>query len=216
MTATTKVIENSLRQYILAHSVREDKYLQDLRKAAIEEGLPEIHIAPEQGALMRILVRINGARNMIEVGTLGGYSALWLAGGLPEDGQLMTIEINNKHADFAEKWIAGSDYAQKVKVIRGRAADRLVEMEDNSADAAFMDADKESYEEYLDQFSRIIRPGGLLMVDNAFAFGNILDEAVQTAGVLHLRRFNEILSAHDDFESTIMTVGDGLWVSVRR
>ena len=113
-----------------------------------------------------------------------------------EDGRLRTIEIEERFADFAEQWIARSEVQARVEVHRGAGADVLAGFEDRSADAAFLDADKAGYPVYLRHAMRILRPGGLLMVDNAFAFGQLLDEHPSDAGVPAVRRSNEsIVSA---------------------
>lgn len=106
--------------YVRARTIQEDGFLATLRREAIEAGLPEIHIAPEQGAFLQILVRLAGAREVIEVGTLGGYSAIWMARGLPPEGRVRTIEVQAAHANFAEHWIARSDVAGKIEVHRDR------------------------------------------------------------------------------------------------
>src|SRR5439155_22518667 len=134
---------------------------------------PAIWISPEQASFMQILLRLARAREVIEIGTLAGYSAIAMARALPGDGRVRTIEINPAHADFAERWVARSDVAGRVIVHRGAGAQVLPGFAAGSADAAFIDADKPSYPAYLEQCLPIVRPGVLLMVDHAFAFGQL-------------------------------------------
>jgi predicted O-methyltransferase YrrM len=201
--------------YVRARTIQEDPFLATLRRAAIDAGLPEIHIAPEQGAFLQILVRLAGAREVIEVGTLGAYSAIWMARGLPPEGRVRTIEVEPAHANFAEHWIARSDVAGKIEVHRGAGLDVLPRFADRSADAAFVDADKINYPGYLEHCMRIVRPGGLIACDNAFAFGQLFDEEPEDPGVPHVRAFNDLVPTVPGLRAVIAPFGDGCWVGVR-
>ncbi len=201
--------------YLAARTAAEDPFLRELKSAALQQGLPPIWIAPEQGSLMQILLRLAGARQVVEVGTLAGYSAIWMARALPEGGMVRTIELSGRHADFAESWIAKSDVAERIQVHRGAAKDVLAKFKAGSADAAFLDADKENYPLYLRHALRIVRRGGLIMVDNAFAFGQLLDTHPTRRDVASVRRFNDIMAAEKALQSLIVPIGDGLWVAVR-
>jgi predicted O-methyltransferase YrrM len=201
-------------EYIAAHTRAEDRFLASLKQAAREAGIPPIWIAPEQASLMQILLRAAGARQVVEVGTLAGLSAIAMARALPADGHVHTIEIEPAHADFAERWIARSDVAGRVTVHRGPGAEVLPRLATGSADAAFLDADKSGYAVYLDECLRIVRPGGLIMVDNAFAFGQLFDEQPEDREVQAVRAFNERMSAEPRVQGVIVPLGDGLWVGV--
>src|SRR5436190_19655211 len=107
--------------YVASHTVREDDFLKSLKRAAAEAGIPPIAISPAQASLMQILLKATGAKNVVEVGTLGGYSAIWMARALPKDGRVRTLEISQKHAEFARSWIAKSDVAGKIEVLVGDA-----------------------------------------------------------------------------------------------
>jgi predicted O-methyltransferase YrrM len=203
-------------RYIAGHTVAEDRFLRDLKAAAAAAGIPPIWIAPEQASFMQILLRLQGARDVVEVGTLAGYSAIWMARALPPEGRVRTIELDPRHAEFAERWIARSDVADKVQVLRGAGAQVLPGLPDASADAAFLDADKPSHPLYLAECLRILRPRGLVMVDNAFAFGELLDPRATRADVEAVRAFNERLAKSSGLQGVIVPLGDGLWVAVRR
>lgn len=127
---------------------------------------------------------------------------------------LHTIEFEGRHADFAEEWIARSDVAGRVRVWRGRGADVLPRFEDGSMDAAFLDADKASYPLYLRECQRIVRQGGLILADNAFAFGQLFEEKPTDREVPAMRAFNDLVPATSGLEGVIVPLGDGVWVCV--
>ena len=216
MSETSTVLTREHIDYLLAHSRGEDPFLAELRSAAHAAGIPPIAIAPEQAIFMRILLRAAKAREVIEVGTLAGYSAIAMARALPSDGRVRTIELDPRHADFAERWIARSDVAGRVEVLRGRGADVLARFAERSADAAFLDADKSSYPIYLEQCLRIVRPGGLVLVDNAFAFGELFEPAPRDSEVEAVRAFNDFAAALPGYDGVIVPIGDGLWVGTVR
>jgi len=214
MSQEHTVVEDRHFKYIGERTTPEDPLLRDLKTAARQEGLPEIWIAPEQVALLQILLRASGARRVLEVGTLGGLSAIGMARALPADGRVTTIEIESKHADFAERWIARSDVAGKIEVRRGAGMEVLPTLS-GPFDAAFLDADKESYPLYLKECLRLVRPGGLILADNALGFGRLFDEPAD-GSVQAVRRFNDVMAATREVQGVIVPLGDGLWVSVRR
>lgn len=209
-------VSPALFQYIANHTEPEDDFLKKLKRSAQLAGIPPIWIAAEQGSFLQILLRIARAREVVEVGTHAGYSAIWMARGLPPEGRIRTVEILEHHARFAEEWIGRSDVAGKVAVHRGAAQEVLPGFAAESADAAFIDADKAGYQRYLDECIRIVRPGGLVMADNAFAFGHLLDRASQDFEVEMVRAFNETVSAEKRLVSIMVPLGDGLWVCVKR
>lgn len=139
-----------------------------------------------------------------------------MARALGTGGRLITIEVDEEHASFARQRVLESDVADRIELRVGRGEDLLPEIPDMSADAVLVDADKVGYRAYLEQAWRILRPGGLLMADNAFAFGQILSDGPQEASVLAIRDFNDALAKDRRFRSIIVPIGDGLWVSVRQ
>jgi predicted O-methyltransferase YrrM len=218
MSATGTLVTEQHFEYLTAHTTPEDRLLGELKAAARKAGIPAIWISPAQASLMQILLRAAGARTVVEVGTLAGYSAIAMARALPRDGHVHTIEIDGAHADFAERWIARSDVAGRVTVHRGPGAEVLprLPVPTGGADAAFLDADKVGYPVYLEHALRLVRPGGLVLVDNAFAFGQLFDEAPSDREVGAVRAFNETMAAETRLQSVIVPIGDGLWVGVRR
>jgi caffeoyl-CoA O-methyltransferase len=201
--------------YVAEHTAGDDQLLRELKAAARAEGLPPIWISPAQASLLQVLLRLSGAREVLEVGTLAGYSAIAMARALPPGGRVRTVEVSDRHADFAERWVARSDVSERVQVLRGRGAEVLPSLPDGSADAAFLDADKVSYPLYLEECLRIVRIGGLIAVDNAFAFGRLLEAEPGDDEVAAIRAFNDQLAAEPRLQGVIVPLGDGCWVGVR-
>jgi caffeoyl-CoA O-methyltransferase len=214
MSETSTVVTTEYFDYVASHTRPEDAFLSDLKRAATEAGMPPIWIAPEQASFMQVLLRAIKARDVVEIGTLAGYSAIAMARALPPEGRVRTIELDPTRVAFARLWASRSDVAGKVEVLQGAGADVLATLANDSADAAFLDADKPSYPIYLKECLRIVRRGGLVMVDNAFAFGKLFDADVDS-DVRAVRDFNERMAQVKELQSVIIPIGDGLWVGVR-
>ncbi len=202
--------------YLAARTADEGDFLRQLKQAARAEGLPEIWISPAQASFLQVLLQAAGARRVLEVGTLAGYSAIAMARALPPDGRVDTLELLPRHADFAERWVARSDVAGRVVVHRGPALDLLPGFPEGSCDAVFLDADKSGYPAYLREALRLLRPGGLVLVDNAFAFGQLFDEHPTDREVSAVRAFNELMARTPGVQAVIVPLGDGMWVGVKR
>lgn len=201
--------------YLRARTTAEDEFLAGVRQAARQAGIPGIWIAPEQGALLQVLLRATAAEEVVEVGTLAGVSAIWMARALGTAGRVRSIEIDPQRADFAEHHIARSDVAGRIEVHRGDAREVLPRFAAGSTDLMFLDADKPSYAVYLDEALRIVRPGGLVVADNALAFGALLDDAEQGESVVAVRAFNERIAAEPRLQCVLVPLGDGMWVGTR-
>ncbi|MCH2104645.1 MAG: O-methyltransferase [Planctomycetes bacterium] len=215
MSGSSTVVSRELFDYVAARTHAEDPFLKELKAAAIAAEIPAIWIAPEQGAFMEVLLRSAKPQLIVEVGTLAGYSAICMARALEDGGRLISLEVSEKHADFAREWISRSDVAGLIEVRQGRGVDLMPAIQAETVDVVFLDADKQSYALYLEEARRILRPGGLLLVDNAFAFGQLLDEACEDPSVEAIRAFNDKLAADPDFDGVIVPLGDGLWVARR-
>jgi len=202
-------------EYLSARTTREDVFLKDLKQAALDANIPAIWISPAQAAFMQILLKLCRAKEVVEVGTLAGYSAIAMARALPAGGRVRTIEIEPAFADFSEAWIGRSDVADRIQVLRGDACAVLPSLDSDSADAAFLDADKTGYGDYLEHSLRIVRRGGLIMVDNAFAFGQLFDDHPTDPEAPAVKAFNERMAAEKRLQSIIAPFGDGCWVGVR-
>lgn len=203
-------------RYVAEHTTREDNFLRRLKAEARAAGLPAIWISPEQASFMQALLKLCKAKEVVEVGTLAGYSAICMARALPEGGRVHTVEVSGKHADFAGKWVAESDVASRIKIHRGAGKDILPKFKTDSADAAFLDADSSSYPLYLKECLRIVCSGGLIMVDNAFGYGRLFDPDANDREVVGIREFNDIMVRERSLTGVIVPLGDGLWVAVKQ
>lgn len=216
MSEGTEGIPRAFFEYLAARTTTDDAFLRDLKNAAREAGIPTIWVPPEQGSFLQVLLTAARAREVVEVGTLAGYSAIWMARALPDGGRVRTIELSAKHAAFARAWIAKSDVAQRIEVHEGRGDDVLRSIPDASVDAVFLDADKGGYAGYVEHAARILRPSGLLLVDNAFAFGQVLDAEPKDREAPVIQVFNDRLARDARFRALIVPIGDGLWVGTKR
>jgi predicted O-methyltransferase YrrM len=212
--ASTTVTEKHFA-YVAQHTHGDDEFLRQLKAAAAAAGIPAIWIAPEQASFVQIVLKARGARDVVEVGTLAGYAAIQMARALGPQGKVTTLELDSKHVEFARQWIAKSDVAGRVEVIAGDARKSLRALPAASADACFIDADKDNYGIYLDECVRILRPRGVLLVDNAFAFGQLFDQQPTDREVGAIRRFNDLLAARRDLHAVIVPIGDGCWMGVK-
>ena len=217
MSSTSTAVSAEHFAYLAAHTRPEDEFLQSLKAAARARGIPEIWISPEQANLMQILLKSAGARRVLEVGTLAGCSAIAMARALPartHGGWLQTIELDPARAAFAREWVARSDVADRIEVLEGDAREILERLAPATYDAAFLDADKQGYGHYLERCQLLVRPGGLILVDNAFAFGQILDRRAKDPEVAAVRAFNDRMASTHGLHGVIVPIGDGLWVAV--
>lgn len=214
MSVEQSLVTSQHFRYIAERTKGEDGFLTDLRREAHAAGIPPISIGPIQASFMQILLRAVGAKEVVEVGTLAGYSAISMARALPDGGRVRTIDIVPEHAAFAEAKVRESDVAGRVEVHVGAGADVLKTFEDDSADAAFLDADKGGYPVYLEECLRIVKKGGLIMVDNAFAFGQLFYVKPTDKEVPAVRAFNDLMAKDDRIDAIITPFGDGMWVGV--
>lgn len=209
-------------RYFTGLFVPPDPVLTAALQAAADAGLPPINVAPNQGKLLAILAQSMGARSILEIGTLGGYSAIWLARALPPDGTLLTLEADPTHADVARANIARAGLADRVEVRVGRALDTLPQLAtDRRApfDLVFIDADKPSYTAYLDWALKLTRRGSLIIADNIVRNGAVVDANSDDPNVQGVRRFNAALAADARVTATgVQTVGakgyDGLAIAL--
>jgi len=216
MSEGTEGVPRAFFEYLAARTATDDALLRDLKLAARDAGIPTIWVPPEQGSFLQVLLTAARAREVVEVGTLAGYSAIWMARALGDGGRVRTIELSAKHAAFARAWIAKSDVARRIEVLEGRGDDVLRTIADASVDAVFIDADKGGYAGYVEHAARILRPSGVLLVDNAFAFGQVLDAQPADREAPAIQAFNEKLARDTRFRALIVPIGDGLWVGTKR
>ncbi|TVR44641.1 MAG: O-methyltransferase [Planctomycetota bacterium] len=217
MSTVPTQVTAELFNYLIARTTPEDAFLKELREAAIAAALPAIWISPEQAVFMHILLQISGAKRVLEIGTLGGYSAVAMAQALGPDGHIDTLELEPRHVAFAREWIERGGFTTNIHVHQGAALDTLASLAAGPTyDAVFIDADKGNYAAYLHQTLDMVRPGGLIMVDNAFAFGRILEDQTTTDDVWAIRAFNDLMAREQRVMSLIVPIADGLWVGVKQ
>jgi predicted O-methyltransferase YrrM len=213
---------NSVDAYISKVLIGPDTALDATLEASEKAGLRAINVAPNQGKFLHLLARIHGARRILEIGTLGGYSAIWLARALPADGALVSLEADANTATVARKNIAAAALADKVTVVTGLAADSLRDMIGKRSapfDFIFIDADKTSNPDYLELTLQLARPGTLIVADNVVRSGRVADPSNDEPDVTGIRRYFDMLGTAPGIDSTaVQTVGikgwDGFAISI--
>jgi predicted O-methyltransferase YrrM len=203
-------------RYLVDLIVRPDQSLQAAREVSVAAGLPSIEVSPNQGKLLMVLALATNAKRVLEIGTLGGYSTIWLAKAMAKplqsgEGCLLTVEAEPKHAAIARENIARAGLAGVVGVREGRAADVMAQLAAENLgpfDLIFIDADKPGYVEYFEWALKLSRPGTVIFADNVVRKGAVLDANSQDPSVQGARRFNERLAAEPRVVATAMqTVG---------
>jgi len=198
-------------RYLSDTLIPADHLMDEALDANACAGLPPIDVAPNQGKLLHLIARVQGARRILEIGTLGGYSTIWLARALPPDGQLVTLELDPKHATVAANNLRRSGLSSVVDIRVGPALESLEGLQAESAkpfDLIFLDADKQNYPAYLEEAIKLSRPGTVILADNVVREGAIVDQNNTDERVMGVRSFLEKLSTHPRLDATaIQTVG---------
>jgi len=220
MSNQTLALDDRLYDYLLDVSLREDPILARLR--AETSGLAEanMQIAPEQGQFMALLVQLMGARRCLEVGTFTGYSALVVAQALPADGQLIALDVSEEWTSIARRYWAEAGVADRIELRLGPAADAMHRLLDDrhseSFDFIFVDADKTGYRAYCGLALELLRPGGLLLLDNVLWGGRVVDPAINDADTRAIRELNEWLGQEERVDLSLVPIGDGLTLARKR
>ena len=205
-----------LDAYAAEHTSPVPALLEDLaRVTRAETTAPQMMVGRIEGAFLRMLVRLTRARRVVEVGTFTGYSALMMAEGLPEGGELHTCEISEKHAAIARTFFGRSPHGSRIRLHLGPALDTLRGMPAASAQMMFIDADKEGYPAYYEEALRILEPGGLLAADNVLWSGRVI-EGDPDADTRALMAFNDRVRRDARVEHALLTVRDGIMLVVKR
>jgi predicted O-methyltransferase YrrM len=209
---------SAVDKYLVETLVRPDAALDAALKSSTAAGMPAINVSPNQGKLLYLLARIQGARKILEIGTLGGYSTIWMARALPAGGRIITLEADPKHARVAAENIARAGLSGVVDLIQGRALETLPRLAAEGRgpfDLIFIDADKPSNPDYFTWSLKLSRPGSVIVIDNVVRDGEVIDAKSKDAGVQGVRRMNEMLAGEPRVSATaFQTVGskgyDGL------
>ncbi|HEY6744648.1 MAG TPA: O-methyltransferase [Mycobacteriales bacterium] len=205
-------------EYVADQLIEPDPALAAALADSVAAGLPPIAVSPPQGKFLRLLARIHGARSVLEIGTLGGYSTIWLAGALPADGRLVTLEVNPEHAEVARRNVARAGFADLVDIRVGPALTTLPTLT-GPFDLVFVDADKKNNPAYVREALRLTRPGGVILVDNVVRDGKVVDPADTSPDLVGTRATYDLLAAEPRLDATaLQTVGlkgyDGFAIAV--
>ena len=213
-------MDDQLLEYLRQNAVREPKVLQELREETQRLPNAGMQISSEQGQLMAMLVRLVNARKIIEVGTFTGYSSTVMALAMPPEGQLIACDVSEEYTRMARKFWQKAGVEQKVQLILGNAKESLKQLlqadEQETFDLAFIDADKTAYVEYYEFCLQLLRPGGLILVDNVLWGGQVADSSNHDMDTEALRTFNVALSSDQRIDLCMVPIGDGLTMARKR
>jgi len=208
------VEDERLQRYVAELFAVEDPVLARVRARHAERELPPIHISPDEGKLLHVLVRLVAARRVLEIGSLAGYSGIWLARALPADGLLTTLEVDPHHARLARQAYEEAGVADRIRLLEGDARTILPTL-DPGFDVVFIDADKEPLPEYFEWSVRLLRSGGLLLCDNAFLHGTVVEEDNDSPATEGVRAFNRLAAGDPRVVSAVVPLRDGIVVAVK-
>jgi O-methyltransferase len=213
-------ITDDVYEYVLSVGLREPDLFRELREETgkLENG--EYQIAPEQGPLLAMLIQMIGAKNGIEIGTFTGYSAMWVAGAMPADGQLICCDVSEEYTDLARTYWEKAGLAAKIDLRLGPALATLEQLLGGGwagiMDYAFIDADKANYDAYYEACLKLVRSGGLIAIDNTLWDGKVADSQVMDADTVAIRELNAKLHADDRVSLSFLPFADGLTLALKR
>lgn len=220
MSNRTISMTDGLYGYLLDTSLREVPLLKRLRDETAAHPQARMQISPEQGQFMQLLAKLMGARRCIEVGVFTGYSSLAVALALPADGRILACDVSEEFTSVARRYWKEAGVAGKIELKLAPALqtldERLAAGEAGSYDLAFIDADKANYADYYERVLKLLRPGGLVLVDNVLWSGRVLDAADRSEDTMAIRAFNELLHQDERIDLSLLPVGDGLTLARKR
>jgi len=220
MANRTLALDDRLYRYMLDHSVREPDMLTALRQETAQHPMGRMQIAPEQGQLLALLVQLMGVKKALEIGVFTGYSALTVALALPPGGTLVACDVSAEYTAIARRYWAKAGVADKIDLRIAPAIDTLNHLLEsgaaNSFDFAFIDADKSNYPTYYEQSLKLVRPGGLIAIDNVLWSGRVADPDSQDNRTQKIRAFNHALYQDDRVVISLVPIADGLTLAMKR
>jgi predicted O-methyltransferase YrrM len=216
MSNRTITVTDDLVGYIHRYGVREHPVLAALRAETLKLPEHNMQIGPDQGAFMAMLVRLLGARRILEIGTFTGYSSTAMALALPADGRITCCDVSREWTDIAQRAWLDAGVAHKVELRLAPATETLVSLGDDSFDLAFIDADKPNYDAYYEGCLRVVRPVGLILIDNVLWSGDVADPSVDNHNVRAIRALNEKIAADERVDHVLLPLADGLTMARRR
>ena len=220
MTSRSIGLDEALYQYLLAHSLNEHPLLAELRAETAEMSEANMQIAPEQGQFMAMLARMLGARRYLEVGTFTGYSALAVTMAMPEQSQTVCLDVSREWTDIAQRYWIRAGLADRIDLHLRPAAETLMQLIkegwSGDFDLAFIDADKSGYIDYYEHCLRLVRPGGVILIDNTLWDGEVADPANQQPETQAIRAFNRHAHQDERVDLSLIPLGDGLTMARKR
>ncbi|HEY9300297.1 MAG TPA: class I SAM-dependent methyltransferase [Phormidium sp.] len=220
MTKKTLGLDNQLYNYLVSVSVRQPDILQRLREETANHPYATMQISPEQGQFMALLVQLIGAKKTLEIGVFTGYSSLSVALALPPDGKIIACDVSEEYTNIARRYWQEAGVAEKIDLRIAPALDTLAQLlasgEQETFDFAFIDADKENYQEYYEHSLKLIRPGGLIAIDNVLWSGRVANPQVQDQSTQAIRKFNEKLFQDERVSISMVPIADGLTLALKR
>ncbi len=220
MSNQTIGLDDRLYSYLLSATLRESAILADLRQATAEHPQARMQISPEQGQFMGLLVQLMGAKKTLEIGVFTGYSALAIAIALPEDGRIIACDVSEEFTSIARTYWQKANLTSKIDLRIAPALKTLdsliAEGESGTFDFAFIDADKSNYDSYYEKSLQLVRPGGLIAIDNMLWYGRVADPDVQDNRTQHIRALNEKVRDDERVTMSLVPIGDGLLLAVKK
>ncbi|WP_422461465.1 MULTISPECIES: class I SAM-dependent methyltransferase [unclassified Endozoicomonas] len=220
MSTETLQLNDTLYQYIYNVGLREHPALKELRELTSHHPYRMMQISAEQGQLMAMLAKLSNARRTIEIGVFTGYSALSVALALPDDGELIACDISSEYTDIAKPFWEKAGVSERIKLHLAPASETLDQLirngELNQFDMAFIDADKTGYDVYYEQCLQLIRPGGLILIDNVLWSGRVADAEASDEDTAALKALNRKIHDDDRVDMMILPVSDGLTIAIKR
>lgn len=202
--------------YIDAVFNTQDALLEEVVASIAENGMPAISVSPSSGKLLTMLVAISGAKNILEIGALGGYSGICLAHGFGSEGKLKSLELEERYAEVAERNLTKAGFEEQISYLTGAALESLEKLiaDKNTFDFFFIDADKENYENYLNGCLQLAESGALILSDNVLAAGSVVDDLAEPKRYTDImKKYNDLVANHPRLESLLIPIGDGVTVS---
>jgi predicted O-methyltransferase YrrM len=214
------LVDPAIIDYILTNGTREPEILARLREETADHPRSNFQIPPEQGQFLQVLIRMSGAKRVIEIGVFTGYSSLAMALALPEDGRITACDVSDEYTQVARRYWARAGVAKKIDLRIAPAAQTLDSLiasgESGKYDFAFIDADKTGYPRYYEQCLELLRPGGTIALDNMLSRGRVLSEMLEDPDPAALRKLNEFIHKDERVEPILLPIGDGLTLAVKR
>ena len=216
MANRTINLTDEVIEYVQQFGVREHPVLAKLRERTAPMAMANMQIGPDQGAFMALLVRLIGAKRILEIGTFTGYSSTAMALALPPDGRITCLDVSREWTDIAREAWAEAGIADRVELRLAPATETLESLDDDSFDLAFIDADKPNYDAYYEGCLRVVRPGGLILIDNVLWSGEVADASATGESVDAIRSLNAKVAADERVDHVLLPLADGLTMARRR